>query len=76
MISFTHIIRHVYEDEGQAYVTIRPWADAPRTIELCTTTKHNEEHFGPLSLVMTPSMADELGLALINAAEEARVAKQ
>ena len=65
----TDIIRQVYDEEGH-FLTIRPWADSPNSVCLQTAGKDNQEYFGKFEVAMSPRMARELGVALINCSFE------
>lgn len=69
----TDVIRQVYDEAGN-FLTVRPWArpynDSPESICLQTVGKDNQEYFGKVEVAMTPAMARELGVALINCSLE------
>ena len=65
----TDVIRQVYDEAG-SFLTIRPWADSPNSVCLQTVGKNNQEYFGKFEVVMSPKMARELGVALINCSFE------
>lgn len=69
MESETDVIRQVYDKAGN-FLTIRPWADGPDSVCLQTVGKNNQEHFGIIEVAMSPKMARELGIALINCSIE------
>ena len=65
----TDVIRQVYDEAGN-FLTIRPWTEAPNSVCLQTVGKDNQEYFGKLEVAMTPKMARELGVALVNCSIE------
>ncbi len=65
----TYVIRQVYDEAGN-FLTIRPWADGPDSVCFQTVGKDNQEYFGKFEVVVTPKMAMELGVALINCSIE------
>lgn len=71
--SRTDVIRRVFDEEGQHFVEVRRWPEDPSWIELRTLPeKCSGEYFGLLKLPLSPEMAEELGRALIAAAEECK----
>ena len=65
----TDIIRQVYDEAG-SFLTIGPWADSPDSVCFQTVGKNNQEYFGKFEVALTPKMARELGVALINCSFE------
>lgn len=65
----TDVIRQVYNETGN-FLTIRPWAESPDSVCLQTVGKNNQENFGKFEVAMSPKMARELGVALINCSIE------
>ena len=65
----TDVIRQVYNETGN-FLTVRPWAESPSSVCLQTVGKNNQEYFGLFEVAMSPEMARELGIALINCSFE------
>ena len=53
-----------------SFLTIGPWADNPNFVCLQTAGKNNQDYFGKFEVIMSPKMARELGVALINCSFE------
>lgn len=68
MPSFTDIIYRVYDDTGNRFVEVGPWAEAMKTVEL-RTYGASAEYFGRISLALKPQHARELAQALVQAAD-------
>lgn len=73
MEAMTDVIRRVWSD-GYC-LEVKPWAEVPGFIALQTEGEENEKYWGKTQLAMNPDFAEQLGRALIAAAQEAREAK-
>lgn len=74
MTAKTETIRRVWNDDRH-FLEVRPWPDAPGMLMLTTAESRNAEFFGDVAVSLKPDFAEQLGRALIAAAEEARSAK-
>ncbi len=74
MQATTETIRRVWNSDRH-FLEVLPWPDRPGVLMLVATGAENAKFFGPVELVMAPDFAEQLGRALIAAAEEARSAK-
>ena len=73
MQAMTDVIRRVYIDGY--FLEVGPWPEVPGFVALQSTGVENEGYFGKTEISMSPDFAEQLGRALIAAAEEARQAK-
>lgn len=69
----TDTIRRVFDEEGAYFLEVGPWEEVPGFVELRTLPgKYSADYWQQVNLALSPSHAEELGNALIHAAQEAR----
>ena len=67
----TDVIRRVFDEEGRNFIEVGPWPDSLDVVELRTVAGEcSAAYWGNVSVTLSPAMAEELGRALIAAAQD------
>ena len=67
----TDVIRRVFEEDGEHFIEVGPWADDTALVELRTVKGEcSAEYWGVVAVAMSREMAAELGRALMAAAND------